>query len=78
MQLFRLHGALLCYVLFRSIVVKIALDEYYGRTLVARARRKVAERADKIGQTPWRRTLGRHISDEVFILLDDLVFDSFL
>ena len=62
-------------MLFVGVVIKVSLNEDDGRTLVARAGGQIAERADQIGQTAGRRALGRHLADQVAVLLLDLAFD---
>ena len=47
-------------------------------TLVARAGGEVTQRADKVGELSWSRTLGGHLTVEVAVLLLYSFLDSFL
>ena len=58
-------------------VIEIPLDEDDGRTLVARARGQVAQRADEVGNLSGGCTLGRHIAHEVIALGADALGNGF-
>ena len=69
----------ICYmILLIGIVIKVALNENYGSTLVTGAACKVAERTDKVGELAGSSTLRSHVSNEVASLVLDALGDSSL
>ena len=63
------------FTLSGGIVVKIALNENDGCTLVSRAAGEVAERADEVGELTRRRSLCRHVAHEASALRADALRD---
>ena len=59
------------------IVIEISLNPDDRRSFVATAGGQVAERTDEVGQAAGGRSLGDHLSHEIFVLVSDIVGDRF-
>ena len=59
-----------------GVVVEITLDEDDGSSLVSGSGGQIAQRTDQVGETAGGGSLSGHASDEVVVLLLDLVLDG--